>query len=53
MQDHAGTWLRRQTSHWRDWPLERLLAAWRPAERAGGTVHRARGIAPAVTVKAA
>ncbi len=27
IQDHARTWLRRQTSHWRDWPPERLLAA--------------------------
>ena len=33
MQDHARTWLRRQTSHWRDWPPERLLAA----KRAAGT----------------
>ncbi len=101
MQDHARTWLRRQTSHWRDWPLERLLAAKgaagtqisvviparneertvgrvvaalrqallvdtplvdeiivvdsdstdgtaRAAERAGGTVYRARDIAPAL-----
>jgi glucosyl-3-phosphoglycerate synthase len=31
MRDHAGTWLRRQTSHWQDWPPERLLAA-KPAE---------------------
>jgi glucosyl-3-phosphoglycerate synthase len=101
MQDHARTWLRRQTSHWRDWPPERLLAAKRAegarisvviparneertvghvvgalrqtllldmplvdeiivvdsdstngtaraAERAVGTVHRARDIAPAL-----
>ena len=101
MQDHARAWLRRQTSHWRDWPLERLLAAKRAAgtrisvviparneertvgrvvaalrqallvdtplvdeiivvdsdstdgtaraaERAGGTVYRARDIAPAL-----
>ena len=101
MQDHARTWLRRQTSHWRDWPPERLLAAkraagarisvviparneertvgrvvgalrqallvdiplvdeiivvdsdstdgtGRAAERAGGAVHRARDIAPAL-----
>ena len=101
MQDHARTWLRRQTSHWRDWPPERLLAAKRAAgtrisvviparneertvgrvvaavrqallvdtplvdeiivvdsdstdgtaraaERAGGTVYRARDIAPAL-----
>ncbi len=101
MQDHARTWLRRQTSHWRDWPAERLLAAKRAAgtrisvviparneertvgrvvtalrqallvdtplvdeiivvdsdstdgtaraaERAGGTVYRARDIAPAL-----
>lgn len=27
MQDHSRTWLQRQTSHWRDWPPERLLAA--------------------------
>jgi glucosyl-3-phosphoglycerate synthase len=27
MQDHARTWLQPQTSHWRDWPLARLLAA--------------------------
>ena len=33
MQDHARTWLQRQTSHWRDWPPERLLAA----KRATGT----------------
>ena len=99
MQDHARAWLRRQTSHWRDWPPERLLAAKgaagtrisvviparneertvgrvvaavrqallvdtplvdeiivvdsdstdgtaRAAERAGGTVYRARDIAP-------
>ena len=99
MQDHARTWLRRHTSHWRDWPPKRLLAAKRAegarisvviparneertvgrvvgalrqtllldmplvdeiivvdsdstdgtaraAERAGGTVHRARDIAP-------
>ena len=31
MQDHARAWLRRQTSHWRDWPPERLLAAKRTA----------------------
>jgi glucosyl-3-phosphoglycerate synthase len=101
MQDHARTWLRRQTSHWRDWPPEQLLAAKRAAgtrisvvipardeertvgrvvgalrqallvdtplvdeiividsdstdgtaraaERAGGTVHRARDIVPAL-----
>jgi len=101
MQDHARAWLRRQTSHWRDWPPERLLAAKRAAgtrisvviparneertvgrvvsavrqallvdtplvdevivvdsdstdgtaraaERAGGTVYRARDIAPAL-----
>jgi glucosyl-3-phosphoglycerate synthase len=101
MQDHARTLLRRQTSHWRDWPPERLLAAKRAegarisvviparneertvghvvgalrqtllldmplvdeiivvdsdstdgtaraAERADGTVHRARDIAPAL-----
>ena len=101
MQEHARTWLRRQTSHWRDWPLERLMAAKRAAgtrisvviparneertvgpvvaalrqallvdtplvdeiivvdsdstdgtaraaERAGGTVYRARDIAPAL-----
>ena len=29
MQDHARTWLRRQTSDWRDWPPERVLAAKR------------------------
>src|ERR1035438_7263644 len=29
MQDHARTWLRRQTSDWRDWPPERLMAAKR------------------------
>jgi glucosyl-3-phosphoglycerate synthase len=27
MQDHARTWLQRQTSHGRDWPAARLLAA--------------------------
>lgn len=27
MQDHARTWLRQRTSHWQDWPPERLLAA--------------------------
>jgi glucosyl-3-phosphoglycerate synthase len=27
MQDHATTWLQRQTSHWRDWPPERLMTA--------------------------
>src|SRR3984885_660312 len=27
MQDHASTWLQRQTSHWRDWPPERLMTA--------------------------
>ncbi len=27
MQDHARTWLQRQTSHWRDWPPERLMTA--------------------------
>jgi glucosyl-3-phosphoglycerate synthase len=33
MQDHARTWLRRRTSHWRDWPPDQLLAA----KRAAGT----------------
>jgi glucosyl-3-phosphoglycerate synthase len=33
MQDHAGAWLRRQTSHWREWPLDQLLAA----KQAAGT----------------
>ncbi|HUY46705.1 MAG TPA: glucosyl-3-phosphoglycerate synthase [Streptosporangiaceae bacterium] len=99
--DHAGAWLRQRTSHWRDWPLERLLDAKRRtdarisvviparneertvarvvttlrqallvdaplvdeivvidsdstdatagvAARAGGTVHRARDIAPSL-----
>jgi glucosyl-3-phosphoglycerate synthase len=27
MEDHAQAWFRRRTSHWRDWPLERLLSA--------------------------
>src|SRR5580692_11952200 len=27
MQDRARTWLQRQTSHWRDWPPERLMTA--------------------------
>jgi glucosyl-3-phosphoglycerate synthase len=27
MQDHARTWLQRQTSHWRDWPPDRLMTA--------------------------
>ena len=27
MQDHDRTWLQRQTSHWRDWPPERLMTA--------------------------
>jgi glucosyl-3-phosphoglycerate synthase len=26
-QDHVRTWLRQRTSHWQDWPPERLLAA--------------------------
>ena len=25
MEDGAEAWFRRQTSHWRDWPLERLM----------------------------
>ena len=29
MQDHVRTWLRQRTSHWQDWPPERLLAALR------------------------
>ena len=33
MQDQARTWLQRRTTHWRDWPPERLLAA----KRATGT----------------
>jgi glucosyl-3-phosphoglycerate synthase len=33
MQDHVRTWLRQRTSHWQDWPPERLLAA----KRAAGT----------------
>src|ERR1700729_1546949 len=33
MQDDVKTWLRQRTSHWRDWPPERLLAA----QRAAGT----------------
>ncbi len=33
MQDHVKTWLRQHTSHWQDWPPERLLAA----KRAAGT----------------
>jgi len=33
MQDDVKTWLRQRTSHWRDWPPERLLAA----KRAAGT----------------
>ncbi len=33
MQDHVRTWLQQRTSHWQDWPLERLLAA----KRAAGT----------------
>jgi glucosyl-3-phosphoglycerate synthase len=33
MQDQARTWLQRRTTHWRDWPPERLLAA----KRAAGT----------------
>jgi glucosyl-3-phosphoglycerate synthase len=33
MQDHVRTWLRQSTSHWQDWPPERLLAA----KRAAGT----------------
>ena len=31
MQDHVRTWLRQCTSHWQDWPPERLLAAKREA----------------------
>ena len=27
MQDRARTWLQRQTSHWRDWPPDRLMTA--------------------------
>lgn len=33
MQDQARTWLQRRTTHWRDWPPGRLLAA----KRAAGT----------------
>jgi glucosyl-3-phosphoglycerate synthase len=33
MQDHVRTWLRQRTSHWQDWPPERLLAT----KRAAGT----------------
>lgn len=33
MQDPVRTWLRQRTSHWQDWPPERLLAA----KRAAGT----------------
>jgi glucosyl-3-phosphoglycerate synthase len=33
MQDHVTTWLRQRTSHWQDWPPQRLLAA----KRAAGT----------------
>lgn len=29
MQDHVKTWLRQRTSHWQDWPPDRLLAAKR------------------------
>jgi glucosyl-3-phosphoglycerate synthase len=25
MEDHAGSWFRRQTSQWQDWPLQRLM----------------------------
>jgi glucosyl-3-phosphoglycerate synthase len=28
MEDSAGAWFRAQTSHWRDWPLDRLIS-WR------------------------
>src|ERR1700729_3767992 len=41
MQDDVKTWLRQRTSHWRDWPPERLLAA----KRAPGT--QITGVIPA------
>ena len=31
MDDRAEAWLRRRTSHWRDWPAERLLT-WKEAQ---------------------
>jgi len=31
MEDQAESWFRRRTSHWRDWPLERLLR-WKASQ---------------------
>jgi hypothetical protein len=42
MQDHVRTWLRQRTSHWQDWPLERLLAAKHAAHTLISVVIRAR-----------
>ena len=29
MEDRASAWFRQRSSHWRDWPLGRLLSAKR------------------------
>jgi glucosyl-3-phosphoglycerate synthase len=33
MEDQAESWFRRRTSHWLDWPLERLLR-WKASQGA-------------------